>query len=143
MVSRRVLAVPLAALLAVVPCGCSGGSKLVKVTGTVTLDGAPLPEATLNFVPVSAGAERARGYTGPNGSFELLALPGEYKVLISKVVSAAGKGKSVRGPGNRVEIKGPTKDALPSAYNTEAQTPFQCVVPPGKELVFDVKSKGP
>jgi hypothetical protein len=143
MVPRRVVVVPLAALLAAALFACSNESpvtkgsrsKLVKVTGTVTRDGAPLPDAIINFLPASPEAERARTETGAGGSFEVVLMPGEYKVLISQIVSADGKGKPEKGR--------PSKNTLPPGYNRETETPFHCKVPPDGELRFDVKTKGP
>src|SRR5712692_350445 len=72
--------------------GC-GGDKTVKVEGLVTLDGNPLPGATVSFMPVGEG-RAATGQTGADGSFRLGtfgtddgALAGEYKVIV--VVSEA------------------------------------------------------
>src|SRR5260370_18785229 len=67
--------------------GCGKGN-VTKVEGVVTLDGKPLPGATLSFVPVGEG-KPAFGRTDNVGSFRLTtfrtddgALPGEYQVVI-------------------------------------------------------------
>ncbi|MGQ9915697.1 MAG: carboxypeptidase regulatory-like domain-containing protein [Thermogutta sp.] len=85
-------------LVATAGCPGGGGAKLgtVKVTGTVTLDGAPLPGATVTFSPKSEGARAAFGTTDENGRFTLTtlnagdgALPGSYAVAVSKAIAAA------------------------------------------------------
>jgi hypothetical protein len=40
-----------AALLLVLPTGCSDGPKVVKVTGTLKYKGAPVPNALIHFMP--------------------------------------------------------------------------------------------
>lgn len=74
--------------------GCGGPEGVpgvVKVSGTVTLDGTPVEAATVSFRP-EGDARAASGRTDANGRFQLTtlnpgdgALPGSYKVSISKV----------------------------------------------------------
>ena len=63
----------------------------VKTTGTVTLDGEPVAQASLMFIPDSG--RPASGNTNTNGAFELSSyggndgLPaGNYRVTVSKLV---------------------------------------------------------
>lgn len=86
-------------------CGGASGPKLadpVKVKGIVALDSQPLPSAMVYFVP-EGGKEMGNGATGvtdANGTFELVtvhgkgkkpgAIPGKYKVSISRLVGADG-----------------------------------------------------
>ena len=82
-------------LTAVSFIGCGdGGLATVKVTGTVTFDGEPLPGASINFAPKTQG----QGHTGyaitdASGRYQLQTLqgkadagttPGEYLVSVSK-----------------------------------------------------------
>lgn len=78
--------------------GC-GGVSTTKVTGTVTLDGKPLPDATVTFFPVEGGTGvTAAGITDASGNYSIKtigenqdgAVAGSYLVG----VSAASKGKS-------------------------------------------------
>jgi len=70
--------------------GCSSGSvKLAKVTGKVTLAGAPLPDALVTFTPTSGGSPSV-GRTSSDGSYSLEfsrkmkgAMVGEHTVSIS------------------------------------------------------------
>jgi hypothetical protein len=77
--------------------GCnSGGSQLPKTvpaSGVVTLDGKPVDGAQVVFVPAAEGATGAFGTTNASGYFSLRAyeqkdgaIPGEYKVQVSKTV---------------------------------------------------------
>ncbi|GAB6187363.1 carboxypeptidase regulatory-like domain-containing protein [Thermopirellula anaerolimosa] len=90
-------------LMATAGCPGGGGAKLntVKVTGTVTLDGTPLPGATVTFSPKSEGARAAFGTTDENGRFTLTtlnpgdgAIPGSYAVAVSKPVASASSSPS-------------------------------------------------
>ena len=73
--------------------GCGDGKlKTIKVTGTVTLDGVPLPGATVNFTPKTSGqGDPAFAITDAAGKYALQTLmgnpdagttPGDYAVYI-------------------------------------------------------------
>lgn len=74
--------------------GCSSGDQVpgvIKVSGKVTLDQVPVEGATVTFQP-EGQTRSASGITDKNGTYKLTtlnpgdgALPGKYKVLISKV----------------------------------------------------------
>ena len=76
----------------VISCiGCSGDSRVAVVRGTVTLDGEPVPEASLTFMPKDGGRP-AFGITDANGAFTLTtfgendgAIPGMHSVTITAV----------------------------------------------------------
>jgi len=89
---------------AILFAGCSGGSKLDTeyVEGVVTLDGTPVAEATVMFVPVTEGqGVSSTGMTDAQGVYRLTAanvgdvtaqagagtLPGEYYVGVTKSIS--------------------------------------------------------
>ena len=79
-----------AALVTVVTgCGRQSGPELVGVSGTVTLDGKPLADASITFQPIPEGRPSV-GVTDSSGNFTLLfsedrqgALPGSHLVRIS------------------------------------------------------------
>lgn len=83
--------------------GCGGGADrpdLYKVTGTVTLKGAPVEGATVTFASTSA-TRSASGETDASGKFSLQtfdtndgAIAGEHVVTIVKVASA-GQGEAM------------------------------------------------
>ena len=121
--------------------GCSDGSdpipELAEVTGTVTLDGAPLPGASIMFIPKMVNeknkARSSSGTTDAQGHYELMynanatgTIFGEHTVRISKTA------------GNP-EDAGP--ETLPSKFNSKS-TLSANVTPDGeKEINFDLKSK--
>jgi hypothetical protein len=80
-------------------CSRTGHIKgLVRCSGTATLNGKPLSNANIIFVPLSESqtGRTASGVTNANGFYNIATngkfngiLPGEYKVIISKSVPAS------------------------------------------------------
>jgi hypothetical protein len=72
--------------------GCGGGPKLVPVSGNVTLNGKPLRDAEIMFVPTDANKQgiAGRDTTGPEGNYRVMCngraglVAGPYKVVISR-----------------------------------------------------------
>jgi len=107
---------PLALVLAAALVGCSSGPKdlpkLGTVTGTITLDGKPLPQVTVVFE--SESGRSAFGATDEQGRYELL-------------YTGNAKG-AVMGP-NLVRINSRTdappgpdwKDPIPARYNSRSE----------------------
>ena len=88
---RRSWCLLAAGLLAVVwlGSGCNRGPAQGRVTGIVTLGGAPLPNAEVVFYPTNGG-RASSGVTDANGRYELMikygvkgVLPGSHAVTIS------------------------------------------------------------
>src|SRR5436305_5635610 len=76
--------------------GCGGGTdddniKLVRVTGTITQNGKPLPNADVSFVPQTGNKDSTPGVdqTGPEGNYMVKykgrtgVAPGKYQVIIT------------------------------------------------------------
>ena len=137
----------LAAMLAA--SGCGGGSGPVPVRGVVKLDGQPVVNAAVIFVPQAPGGREAYGSTDANGTFRLTttkpddgALPGKYKVVIQPPGGAGGStpfdepGKAPAAvpkaaPGPRIPVK----------YTVPGQTPLTQDVPPSGDVLIDLQSK--
>jgi hypothetical protein len=116
--------VGLGVVLLVVGCGPAvdpNRPKTYPVTGTVTYNGQPVSDAMVTFI----GGERgAIGRTDESGQIQMTtfeagdgALPGNYKVMISKTVlegvpDEMGEGAS---PGEEPAM-GEQKDLLPAKY---------------------------
>ena len=91
--------------------GCGGNDNLARVTGTVKLDGQPLPNAFVIFSPVSGGTT-SYGRTDQAGQYEMMfnddekgAWIGANRVQISTGdVSARGEGSGAR-------------EKVPASYN--------------------------
>jgi hypothetical protein len=141
-------------MLAVVLLGTASGcgtkaSNYVKVSGLVTLEGAPLEGAKVTYYP-SSGDAPSLGITNSAGRFELStfdlktvksfdgALPGEYKVTVEMPMPPSGG----RNPGQSLEA-GRDREKMPPAqrkaqepkvlhanYGDVSKTPLKQVVPP-------------
>ncbi len=69
--------------------GCGGGIELGTVTGTVTIDGKPVPNAMITFFPEFSGST-SYGVTDKNGKYSLMftdqdrgAMIGSFRVSIT------------------------------------------------------------
>jgi hypothetical protein len=134
--------------------GCAPrGISVVSVTGTVTYNGQPVENALISFVPQSPETRGASAITDRRGEFSLLtqgatgsgAMPGEYKVLVSKLVEVDESGKEVvRKPAEKFdpnnpspqEIMYPQKNLLPEKYNREETTDLTANITKGKNRVL-------
>jgi hypothetical protein len=90
-------------LLSVPGCGPGTGHlpKTVPASGVVTLDGKPVDGAQVVIVPAAEGTTGATAVTDASGRFSLRAypekdgaIPGEYKVQVSKTVEVKLTGKA-------------------------------------------------
>ncbi len=121
----------LLALALLIAAGCGGESfPLAPVSGTVTLDGKPLPEARVFFEPKRKGENVNSGFgstatTDDRGRFQLSsregegAVIGEHYVLIRTV-------RGEEGPNGQVVIV--SREKLPSRYHDQSTLTF--TVPP-------------
>ncbi|MGL4944099.1 MAG: hypothetical protein ACRC46_13040 [Thermoguttaceae bacterium] len=133
--------------------GCS--SKYIDteaVTGTVTLDGVPLVDASVSFspkvdgqgTPGAAVTDTAGKYIlqTPQGAANAGTSAGEYVVRITKTEQkVTGKYKD-NYSGEMREMTQP-ENILPAIYGDTSKTPFSATVEKGKPNVFDfdLKSK--
>lgn len=124
-----------ALIMMVVTGGCGGdGLNMAEVSGSVTLDGAPLPGAWVEFTPITKGinGRPSNGATDQQGHFVLKytktrsgALVGKHDVVISTALMATSFDDM--------------KEVVPSKYNSESTLTF--VVEPGhNEASFELKS---
>lgn len=80
--------------------GCGGGD-LGEVSGKVTMDGKPLPDALVTFVPMEGG-RAATGVSDANGNYKLIyidrdgALIGKHKVTVTTVQKPAPVNSQIR-----------------------------------------------
>jgi hypothetical protein len=154
----RIGVVALALTLALL-AGCSGGPKLVPVSGTVTLNGKPMKDAEILFLPDPSNKDGLPGQdqTGPEGNYKVMTLgraglvPGKYKVVISRSNVDAGKIPSAFKDDpymGRLVAEGPAAaTGVPSQAapkSTEIKGEFEREVEPaGGVLDFDVKAEAP
>lgn len=152
-------------VLVLVGCPRGGsGVSTAPVKGRVTLDGAPLPGATVTFSPKSPEGRTAAGMTNENGEFVLTtiragdgAVPGEYGVAISKPIATSGPVDDPRARGGTFDPREMAKireqaaagakagagQAVPQRYTSPATSGLTAKVESGKtnEFQFDLKSQ--
>ena len=151
----------LAATLFATGTGCGG--HLVKVQGTVTLDGQPLEGATVMFIPVDGVGKPGVGATDQDGVFELSSsnkpqdgvAPGDYKVVItigeprlelglrSGFTKGELEGAYFKAKAERDKAGGVQVPAIPAAYKQASTTPLQQHVPPDGPVVINLPSAAP
>jgi hypothetical protein len=117
--------------------GCVGKSdpSHVGMSGTVTLNGEPLADAQVTFIPtgdtqgIGAGA-----WTEADGRYQLIdrrgkpgTQPGTYKVTISKRLMP--NGSEVPVDDKKPPIESPARESLPPNYSDSVKTELQAIVP--------------
>ncbi len=117
--------------------GCGAGMG-ASVTGKVALDGAPLDDATITFVPTVGGQRQAAWTAVKNGQYAIAAKDGlgtgQFRVEI-RALRATGEKANQNEP-----MLIPSKEAVPSKYNSKSELTVE--IKPGQNTAdFDLKSK--
>jgi hypothetical protein len=115
--------------------GCDSGPRLSPVSGTVTLDGQPYPNAQVRFVPETG--RPSIGFTDESGVYQLVYIrdemgtnPGSYAVDITTVHISQSDSDGGKEP----------PEKLPAKYNR--QTELKADVQPGPNVIdFELKSR--
>jgi hypothetical protein len=128
-----------ACLLALACVGCDSGPEIASVEGTVTMDGAPLANASVVFVPENG--RPAGATTDAQGKYVLTftegrkgATPGKHKVRISTLADP-----SETPDGEPIPAQ---PETVPMRYNAQTELTFT-VEPATKNVAnFDLESGG-
>jgi hypothetical protein len=115
--------------------GCGGvkGPELAMVTGIVTLDGQPLPEARLVFQPSGKAASPSIAETSPDGRFKLAFNRNKSGAMIGTHQVKITTAKLVSGDGGKETFR---PEKLPPRYNGQSELAYQ--VQPGRNN-FEIK----
>lgn len=116
-------------------CGSGGGGQ-ATVSGEVTVDGQPLKEGMIRFVPAD-GKSTPADTTIKDGKFTTTVTPGDKKVEITapKVV---GKMKMYDTPDAKTVDK--IEELIPPQFNVESKLTWK-VEKGSQEKKFDLKTK--
>jgi hypothetical protein len=137
--NRLLAALAACAMVCLVCAGCGeGGPELGTVTGQVTMDGKPLPNVLVTFVPESGG-DVSTAVTNDQGNYELIfgdrkgALPGKHKVVLTTIAptqAAASSGMTSessdyekQAAGGSVDVYAAAaawKEPIPEQYNVKS-----------------------
>jgi len=121
--------------------GCGGGDNLPRerIAGTVTLDGTPLADGNISFMPVDpATTSTDVGAIIARGAFDVPRdkgpVPGKYRVSISSTEETAAKaGKQAPQPGDGDAPL--IRERIPAKYNS--QTTLTAEVTKGGKNAFE------
>jgi len=117
---------------AALAAGCGGRSDLGLVSGTIRLDGKPLPNAFVVFAPTGSGTS-SRGKTDAAGRYEMMFSDQEPGAWIGENLVRINTGDVGAG-----DQPGP-KELVPVVYNRD--TTLKVEVKPGKNTFdFELKS---
>lgn len=106
--------------------GC-GGSDLIKVTGSVKVDGTPLTTGRIDFEPADGKGATASEIIDATGSYTAMMPPGKKLIRISAnrvIGKRPAYGNNPNGP--QVEIVEPL---IPSSYNNESKDVREILTP--------------
>jgi len=145
-------------VLAVAGAGCSTGPS--PVSGTVTLNGTPLPRCQVDLTPVNPKGRPAYGVTDEQGRFTLTtfkdgdgALRGEYKVSFTllgdgltpedmKKLNEMTDARQRASESHKLQQKNQRKEGtLHSNYKSPETTPKTLKVP-ASDVKFELKMEG-
>jgi hypothetical protein len=127
-------------LAALVGCGESDALPREAISGTVTLDGQPLKEGIIQFMPAVSATGEGTVAGGPirEGKFEIARnegpTPGSYSVTILSGGTGADPLPAGTAPGEGTPNK-PAKERIPAKYN--AQTTLTAEVKKGDPNKFE------
>jgi hypothetical protein len=138
-------------LLALTLVGCGGGARTSPVEGVVLLDGKPLADASIQFVPQDKGRD-ATGQTDKSGQFSMSTyeprdgvLPGTYKVVVSPPTGVAdtaqyGSADDAMAATAKTQAKKASGPPFPQQYSRADQTPLTQEIPAKGKLTLELKS---
>lgn len=145
--SRRLFGNSLLSVVVVlIACGCAGpeGPVTVTVTGSVSLDGKPVPSGQIIFYDV-AGAEKAYAGVITDGEFSFPSTAGQKKVSISSPQEVAGSSTIVGGtPGDPVSAENPAPqilESIPAKYNDQTELTADVTTTGDNTFPFELTSK--
>jgi hypothetical protein len=139
-------------IICLVTIGCGGPKQdlpeVVPVSGTVTLDGKPLANATVTFIPVgTTRGGTCLGVTDDSGRYEMSAgngrkgTPvGEFRITCTKWVMPDGSDYPKDSQVSPLETN--ARELLPERYTNEYATELKATVPAaGTTVDLHLKSR--
>ncbi len=129
------------AVLGALGCGSGPGEKIVPVSGTVSLNGQPLANATVSFQPITPPKASvfvgpgSTGQTNEKGEFTLVvmagkpgAVVGKHRVLITSLAQKPADDDDDRRDKPRGGV--PLMDKIPERYGLGQKDELSFEVPP-------------
>jgi len=142
--------------LVIVGCGPQGRALRVEfVEGVITLDGQPVSDASVTFIPKNEedGTEAAGGFSNADGVFRLTsmngdpergAVAGEYRVTVSKIeINDPTAGLSEAEAAALAHVPTTQHQVLPAIYQDRVNTPLSYTVNRGRNRIDIELSSNP
>lgn len=139
--------------VAMLAAGCSGTTSAgAEATGTITLDGNPLPNAFISFIPKGSGSSSfansdAHGNFAVQSSGSVTGLaPGEYVVVVEQGDAPdAENAEAPQGEDDEKNVAGGEvsgNSAIPKKYRSESTSDLNVTVSEGeqKSIQLDLSS---
>lgn len=124
--------------------GCGGKVATNMVEGTITMDGAPLADATITFSPVSQGSGMIGvGTSDAEGKFTLQTVAGaigkgttagEYTIFVTKT-EAVPTGNTSTADGGEIVREVEDKSLIPEQYTKASTSPIKQTIVKGLNKV--------
>ena len=111
----------LAGISAITACFIGCGTPATTITGAVTLDGQPVPNASLEFFPVTGKGRVSFTTTDGSGRYTVAVSPTPLKVVIT-ATKIDGKEKNPYDPDGPLVDR--VVEALPERYGFQEKTPL-------------------
>lgn len=133
--------------------GCSGGRKIVPVSGVVRVNGEPYPNAIVTFQPLADDKDPypgrgSAGKTGPDGRFTLIydgekpgALTGKHRVRICTDLGAGGQAKDDKSEGDPNWKPTKTLEIIPAEWHDLSEKEFEVPAKGTDQANFDIQTK--
>jgi len=112
--------------------GCDSGPRLYEIKGKVSFDGIPVAKGDITLRPEKPSTA-PQGATIKDGSFQIKASEGKYKVEIISTRVVPGK----KGPMGEDAIE----EFIPQKYNTKTTLEAEVKSSGKNELIFELTSK--
>lgn len=109
--------------------GCGGADGTYSVTGQVTYQGQPLQQGTVMFNPTASDLPPVVGRIQSDGSYEVKAAPGDYKVVVN-ATTEVDPSLEPDDPGYK-----PPTSLIPEVYSNPLQTPLEATITSGDNVV--------
>jgi hypothetical protein len=134
-------------LIPIVGCSKHDGLERAPITGLLTVQGTPLPGASVVFTPAKGTpGQGAIGISGPDGKFQVVSSrqddagipPGEYSVTVSRLADPDG---TILSPEATQADHPQARETVPGPYSGAA-SPLKVTIPKdGGEIKVDVPAK--
>lgn len=129
---RMLLGLVLGLAAAMGICGC--GKPATVIEGLVSLDGQPVPNASLEFFPVSGKGRVSFTKTDATGRYRVAVWPTPLKVIVT-ATKIDGKEQNPFAP--QGEMMDRVVNALPENYGYQEKTPLVAEPVEGKTTTID------